>query len=406
MLNVAMPRTSDSCTGKRRGPVLGRGLFPQLTTMSMVIWLASGCTAGNLPARIAAGPAPDVPTAAESTGELQRLLLAVAEYRTCKGQVGRLVGISSLDAPGAPIQTRPMIPLTGRLWVERCSAQRNGESIRLALAGRGWTSVHVVREVTAGATFGIDGLLVFGLSTEFSAPVRVATSRSTLSVWLTAPTVTNFGVGVLRQPSVTPINVRGAFGRAALSIIGDYEATVASKIQEETSGRVQEAIRSGFTATVNVCTSQPDSIAGTLPAGLRPQRPYLDDGSRWLANELVQLDADGIDFAGPFDGRGGPLRAEVELSRGSAIGARFVCVDEVRGAIDGWLHGSVSAQMLRASFGLPAQRGGVTQDFDGHCLAVLVTAPVAPETVIYRMRVTAAADRAEPILPCDSMRAY
>lgn len=327
-------------------------------------------------------------------------MLAVTEYQTCKGQVGRLVGISSIDSSTIAVADRPLLPVTGRLWLERCVAQRESGGVHLSLAGRGWTSVHTTKEVDLGALFAIDGLEVFSLLGELSASVRVASSSSTLSVWLPSPALSAVNFNVLRRPSVRPVNIRGQAGRVLTSILSDYDRKIASAITDESTTRARAALESGFTATVDLCTAQPDSVSGILPTGVRPRRPYSDDGTRWTANERVQLDGDAVDFAGPFDGRGAPVHVDMDVEFGSGVAARFVCVDQVRGYIDAWIQGRSTAESIRRELALVPQGLRSVQDFDGRCPLVLVAAPLASNGTTYKFRVTAARDRPEALVRC------
>ena len=183
-------------------------------------WRSAGCLAACAISFACARAAPqphgahgDPIPAPDRAGELERLLLAVTEYQTCKGQVGRLVGISSIDASTTPVGDRPLIPVTGRLLLDRCVAARDSDGVHLSLAGRGWTSVHATKEVDLGALFAVDGLMVFSLIGELSASVRVAGSPSTLSVWLPSPAVSAFNFNLIRRPNVRPTNIRGQAGR-------------------------------------------------------------------------------------------------------------------------------------------------------------------------------------------------
>lgn len=336
----------------------------------------------------------------DRAGELERLMLAATEYQTCKGQVGRLVGITSTDVSTIPPPDRTLVPVTGRLWLERCVARRESGGVHVALAGRGWTSVHTTRTADVGSEFAADGLTVFALLGEFSASFRVAGSSSTLSVWLPNPEVSALNFNLLRRPSIRPIDAVGQAGRVLTTIWGDYEQRIVTKITEEGTARARAALESGFTATIDLCTSQPDSVPGILSPGVRPRRPYADDGSRWLANERVQLDGDLVDFAGPYDGRGAPIRVETEVEAGSGIAVRVACVDQVRGYIDAWIRGQVSPDALRRDLALMPQPPRNTQDFDGRCPLVLVSAPLASNGATYRFRVSATRERPEPIVQC------
>lgn len=327
-------------------------------------------------------------------------MLAVTEHQACKDKVGRLIGISSIDPANVPLTDRALLPQTGRLWVDRCEAHRDNGLVRTSIAARGWTTIHTTREMDLGALFAVDGLTAFAFTADFAAPVRVAAAGSTLSVWLPDPTLPHFAFHLMRPPNVRPANIRGQVGRAWTKITSDYELKVVTGVADEGANKSRAAIAAGFTATVDLCTGQADSASGQLPAGARPRHPYPDDGSRWLANERVQLDGDAVDFAGPFDGRGGPIRLELQTERGAGIATRLVCADLARAHIDAWVQGRATSDAVRFALALIAQPAQSIQDVDGACPLVLVTAPLARDGAVYRFRVSAQRDRPEALVRC------
>lgn len=375
----------------------------QGSRLAWLLLLALPACGGEPPA--AAPPIPPPERSAAADRDVRALLEDVAAARACEGLEGRFVGL----AEGSSGAGRPgSAPTLGRLLVERCAAApRAGGGLDLHLEGRGWTWVDEAGAGPLATRFAVRGMLRFGLALDMPVDLDLGYDRQArlATLWLTpreAPRAAVTPTGPL------PVQAEGSWsglvGRIGEILGGSPADRAGPLLQAQAGALIAGRLRSGVTATVDLCTGQPDVVVGALGGGERPDRPFSADGRPWLDNERVLLRPGGLDVSGPYATAGGRLEVELEVEEGPGVEARVLCIDAARAVANAYLESRPAAPVAARARQWVDGPGRATLAADGAgCdLALLLTPRAEPdEPTRLRVRVRQAGSSVTPLARCE-----
>jgi C2 domain-containing protein len=292
----------------------------------------------------------------------------------------------------------------GRWWIQRCTAERDGDRLRLVLAGPGWMFLD-----RQDSGFQVRQYVFFDATATLVGDVDVAYDREEqlFTIWLSPAG----GEGVQAQVQATG-NVAATASSSFTAVVDSLSLGAATSYASDTAreqvaaigaAQMRDRLARGMTITSDVRTHQADFMLGALPRGERPRRPYVvDDGSTWVANERTGVWPGGLDVLGPFEPRTRPLEARVEVEQGAGILIRSTCAPAFRSALSTALAPGVAGStpaVFESETVFRVDRGGETRlDLGrGDCDRYLVisTIPGAPDPAEARILV----HEAEPPAP-------
>lgn len=359
-----------------------------------------GASSGSEPeAPATAQPAPEPKRTAAENRDLRRMLVDLAAGSACQRLAGELVGLSASakkkDGEGSG-------PTTGRLWVERCSAERvQDDRVRLELEGSGWRWIDREDE-TLGARFGVSQYVRFDTKLQATVTVDVAYARSkhrlTLMVTPTEPIRAQ-----IVPTSGVDANAKGPWAAllgAAATVIGQSpDEKAAETLAEKGSRKIAQKLARGYTVAIDLCSGQQYTTSGELPAGELPQPPIPPRGRRWKDNERVELMPGGIDLSGPYSREDMPLGFEIEAEEDGVV-ARVICATEAREVARAFSKGQEIPE-VDALTGDVVQPGApeTLRIDDASCDVVLYTRPSEKSAKFAYMAYSHSA-RARPLVPC------
>ncbi len=342
-------------------------------------------------------------TAAESEG-VRKLLLDLATHNLCSSTKGQLIPLYEQGASEGP--ERGSAPVIGRNWIEACEATKKGEQVDLHLSGRGWTWV-AKGSKKLGAEFEVSQYVAFksDISMLASVDLSYANDKHVVSLWLSPIQPVDARVVPTSKPHVDRKGPWSELLGGISALAGSSPEKQAGKqVATEGSANTRHNLRHGFTASVELCTGQPDIVDTALDDGVTPQRPYQPGGLLWLKNERVRLMPGGLDASGTFATERKPIVVDIEVEKGPGVRASLVCVPEAERLISAFLKGdpppSVRELAERAIKPGPAQ----TLEAPGECPALLVVRPSesAKDPVEYRYMAYEKGASRKPLVPCSS----
>lgn len=347
--------------------------------------------------------APPERTAAEDT-HLRSLLVAMAERQMCRQVLGQFVALPDADSPMGPASGAS--PSAGRLWIQGCTAERQGDRLAMRLEGSGWTWIEQTNEGPMGTSFTVRGHLRFRSEFDLEGAVDVAyvEGEGLVSLWLTPAE----GVEARIVPTgAVPVAPNGGWSRF-LAGVGDVFGASAEErarpmVEEQGSTLLRETLGNGFTFTLDVCRGQPDSMVGALGNGERPERPYPPDEQRWLANQRVRLRPGGLDIAGSFDVGDAPLHIDLEVEEGPGVEVSLFCEGDAGHIARAFLDGESIARTVTplATTRVGPRTATFIEADTRQCPVAMVVTPIGAETSVFRYRVFGVGDAAEPLVACD-----
>jgi hypothetical protein len=277
--------------------------------------------------------------------DVRMLLVDLAAENLCRHIAGEFVGLSGTgeERPSAAESKRdPSRARRGRLWVERCHAERkDGGELALELEGRGWRWVDRATE-KLGARFSVSQYVRFDASVRARGTIDVSYARSKrIARLILSPT----------QPVRARVRPRGevdaraegvwaALLGGAASIAGSGPDEQASdKVASEGSRGLADRLASGYTVSFDLCTGQKYESIGALPEGELPHVPVAAAGRVFEENERVELMPGGVDLSGPFEQKDLPIAFDLDVESGAGVVARAVCAPEASRVAEAFLEG-------------------------------------------------------------------
>lgn len=335
---------------------------------------------------------------------IRSLMLDAGEGQLCDALAGMLVPLP--DSAARSGAAAGMNPAVGRLWVERCSAERRGEQLVVGLQGRGWIWSDEQRQGPLGTRFAVNGLLRFRVSAEIAGVVDLgyAEGEHLLSIWLTPrqrPTATMTTLGeVPLRPEGGWSGILGAVGEMLGGSLGEQARPAVAQVG---GALIARRLSRGLTATVDLCTGQVDTVLGALENGVTPRRPFPPDGERWVANQRVRLHQGTVDIAGPFGEREQQIQVEVVSEAGPDFAARLVCQEQAVGVIESFVAGRPAPLVTELRQQRVRSGRSVTLELErSRCPVMLITTSPAraDEAVELRYRVVVPGATVEPLVEC------
>ncbi len=344
-----------------------------------------------------------VPTrSAVEDANMRALALDLAAGRICDEL--KLLPVVQ-DPLGAGAQTA-QAPNIGRLWVRECAASHENGALALRLAGLGWTWIDQSQAGPFGTSFTARGHLGFDYEVGLTGDVDSAydPERRVLSVWLTPSEPAAARIEPRRAVSVRAegdwselLSVVG--GLVGAPVTGPGPATTV--LRREGAGRMRQRLSQGFTFTVDLCSGQRDALLGPLAGGQTPERPYADDGGRWLANERTQLRRGGLDAVGPFEMGDATLQLDVDVEDGPGVNLWAYCADDAERLLERYVsRGRGDFDDASAVFSHRASPGPSRAAITARCPVVLLGEPMDGVTT-YRFRVRLVGVEATTPLRCE-----
>jgi hypothetical protein len=289
----------------------------------------------------ARGPAEPIGVPTRSSAEdpvVRRLLTDLAAKKLCDEVRGDLLSMPADGSPRGPQIGKA--PSVGRMWITECRSELHDNRIEISLGGDGWRFI-AYRTEKAGAVFTVSDYVPFRFEIDITAEIDVSYSRErrVLSFWLTPVRPIQATLTPLRAPRVEP---EGAWSQLLGSLGGVFghspEKTARKAMASEGALGMQRELQSGFTVTLDLCTSQRDVVPVALGNGVTAERPVEARGRQWQDNERVRLQPGGFDADGPYETEG-RMRVDMEIERGAAVRARLMCEEDARRVITSYMNG-------------------------------------------------------------------
>ena len=378
----------------------------------LILTVGLGCLVFTVPSCGDGGDAADAPIISEPSRTavqdraLRSLLSSAGESRLCDALVGRFVGLQDPDAATGP--SAGLAPAMGRLHVETCRAERrSGGDLALQLGGRGWTWADESRAGPLGSRFAVRGYLRFRVTVDLVGALDLGYSEESrvLSIWY-SPTTTPSAQMTLQGE--VPVRAQGGWsgiiGTVGQILGGPLPQQASPSVAELGAAQVSRRLGQGITATVDLCTSQPDVVVGAMSNGQTARRPYPPDGTLWLANERVAINRGGLDIAGPWTVGDDGLRVDMESESGPGFEARLMCQAQALRVFDAFFNGRPASVMeeLRRLQVASGRTGAVQLDSSSCPVMLLLTPdPQASAQTELRYRVVEPGHRVTGLLSCD-----
>lgn len=278
------------------------------------------------------------PPASDPASDVKRLLLDTAGSDACSKLRGKFVG---LPAP-SPLEGADagLAKTAGRWWIRACTSASDGATLKLRLAGPGWSWVDQTSSgfrVAQYVYFAVDAELSGTLDVGYDPSARIA------SIWLLPAAGANARVEPLSDVNAKADTLfSGALVAGTLGLMGKV-ADDAAKRQVGTQGaeQFQKRLSDGATITLDMARGQLDLSMGRLPKGVVPKRPFAD-GAPWLLNERQELHPGGLQVAGPFDPAATVL-LDATIENGPGLAWRVVCRADAEAAFDAVARGGSPA---------------------------------------------------------------
>jgi hypothetical protein len=377
-----------------------------ISTFALGLTLACSGTSQGDAASASAPPAPPpVRTVAEDR-DLRMLFVDLAAQRACEHVAGEFLGLSGTEQQSASSeQTKQDAaePKQGRLWIERCRAEREGDEVAFELSGRGWRWVD--RESKRlGAKFKVSQYVRFDAEIQARGTVDLSYARSrkilTLMMSATEPV----------RAKLTPISQIDAEAKggwawllgAASSTIGKSpDRQAAKKFGSQGSQRMAERMTQGYTVAIDLCSGQKYETLGRLAEGELPAAALQSPGRVWKENERIELMQGGVDLSGPYKHDDLPITFELEVEEGDPVVSEVVCTTEAQRIANAFLAGKrvPEVESLASELIVPGNRKQLRVEA-ASCDVVLYTRPSGKHAKLAHL---AHFDRktARPFVPCD-----
>lgn len=359
----------------------------------------------SAPASERAGYTPSDPperTAAQNEA-LRVMAMEIAEMQACPNLVDRYLPLP--EDRDAPFERGELPMVEGRLLVEECSVERDGERLAMRIEGRGWQWISRSAAGPFGSEFSVRGHVRFSATAGMDADVDLGydTEHHRARVVLTphgTPRARLSPIGAL--PIVSGggwSDMVGTFG----SMLGnDVEASARPMVEEDGAAMIRRHLGGGATFVLDLCSGQLDGALGALGDGEAPApRPY-DDGEPWIDNLRVRLRPGGLDLSGPWPSEGSRVLFDVEVEEGEGAEIVVVC-DEAAQRIASDFLGGRSAQISSPLAHVNGSRGRnveLTVEPSECVSPVLAVMPRGSQPIRYRYRVRREGARREALVRC------
>ena len=116
--------------------------------IALAIVLSIAC--GEPPQAPAPAPLPAPTRTAAEDATLRHMLMDMAQHGACEALEGHFV---PLPEPRPPAGRRPRVE--GRLWVQDCRIEREGDALDVRLEGRGWQWIDELGAGPLGSQFNV-----------------------------------------------------------------------------------------------------------------------------------------------------------------------------------------------------------------------------------------------------------
>lgn len=235
-----------------------------------------------------------------------------------------------LEGGTTPLGGGEGAPATGRLWMRKCDARREGQHLVLSLDASAWRWVDRVAS-QAGASFAVNQYVVVAAHVEIEGVLRVAYDRErhVATVWLRPsrpPQVRARSVGRL---AVEPEGLWSDIVGGAASLFGSSPTERAEeRVGESAAADFREQLSEGISVAIDLCTAQRYLELGRLREGEIPESAVDVGGDTYETAELIQLRPRGLGASGPFRGVDGRVEVEVSARRGGPVRAQLVCEED------------------------------------------------------------------------------
>jgi hypothetical protein len=261
----------------------------------------------------------------------------VGSPRACEKLLGKMVGLPAEGGDTMTPQTASLAPVGGRWAIRSCEAHSDGDAISLRLGGIGWQWVD--KEENG---FRLQQYVFFAATVEFRGQLDVAYDpRSHIaSVWVTPVDAANAQVEALGNINVHPDGITAHLFGLGLRPFGMSVDNIArARAGIVGAQRFRDRLTQGMTATYDTRTQQLDMVAGQLPNGVTPARPYTTD-LPWVVNERVLAMPGGLQVMGPFDPGPEPAFLSVRAEQGAGLSYRAICESDVWEGLDSAARGA------------------------------------------------------------------
>lgn len=381
-------------------------LILPLGIATLGIAILGGCGGASESRSLIVEPSPLPERDAVEDASLRGLFMSVAEKRVCESLQGSYVGLPDVGGPSG--RRSGAYPSAGRLRLDRCAITRHGDTLSLSLAGDGWTWVEQTQAGPAGTSFLLRGHVRFQTAIELEGALDVAYAERSgvVSLWMSPKQ----GVAAKVVPTyAVPVAPEGGWSHFVAAVGGLFGPSIEERarpmVEEEGSLQMSKRLASGFTFTLDLCTSQADSMVGALGNGEVPERPFPPDDRIWLDNQRVRLRAGGIDAAGPFQTEDDLLQVEIDVEEGADLEAGLYCEAEANAIVQAFLRGEQPKKWPRALVKRRLSKSATPHLLEADarsCKVVLLSFSHQPDPVVFRYRSYERGAQAESLVQCRS----
>jgi hypothetical protein len=342
-------------------------------------------------------------TAAQNDA-LRAMAMDIAQMQACPNLVDRFLPLPEDRQAGFARGELPTVE--GRLWVDECTVEREGEQLAMRVEGRGWQWISRSASGPFGSSFSVRGHVRFTASAGMDADVDLGydTEHHRARVVLSPHGQPR---GRLTPIGSLPIvagggwsDVVGTFG----SMLGtDVQASARPMVEADGAAMIRRHLSGGATFMLDLCTGQLDGALGALGDGEAPgARPYAD-GEPWIDNMRVRLRPGGLDLSGPWAAQGSRVLFDVEVEEGEGAEIVIVCQEAAERIATEFLDGRrVQVQSPVAHRNASRGRNLELAVAPDACPSpVLVVMPRGNQPVLYRYRVRREGAENEAIVRCE-----